>query len=72
MGYYNIDRINMVKIKFIKKMQTSRSVNGLIVVDLPWPENNRTFAKKCKKNSINFVQLISPTTSKYRVTKNHK
>ena len=43
-------------------------VDGLIVVDLPWPEN-KNFAKKCKKNSINFVQLISPTTSKYRINK---
>ena len=43
-------------------------VNGLIVVDLPWPDN-RIFAKKCKKNSINFVQLISPTTSSYRMKK---
>ena len=25
------------------------------------------FAKKCKKNSINFVQLVSPTTSNYRM-----
>ena len=41
-------------------------VDGLIVVDLPWPEN-RDFSKKCKKNSINFVQLVSPTTSKYRM-----
>ena len=31
-------------------------VDGLIIVDLPWPEN-RNFSKKCKKNSINFVQL---------------
>ena len=29
----------------------------LIVVDLPWPDN-KIFAKKCKKNSINFVQLF--------------
>ena len=42
-------------------------MNGLIVVDLPWPENNKIFAKKCKKKSITFVQLISPTTSKNRM-----
>ena len=33
---------------------------------MPWPEN-KNFSKKCKKNSINFVQLVSPTTSKYRM-----
>ena len=41
-------------------------MNGLIVVDLPWPEN-KPFAKKCKKNSVTFVQLLSPTTSKKRM-----
>ena len=41
-------------------------VDGLIVVDLPYPEN-KTFASKCKKNNINFIQLISPTTSKKRL-----
>ncbi len=43
-------------------------VNGLIVVDLPWPDN-KPFAKKCKKKSITFVQLLSPTTSKSRMKK---
>ena len=41
-------------------------VDGLIVVDLPYPEN-KTFAKKCKKKNINFIQLISPTTSPKRM-----
>jgi len=40
----------------------------LIVVDLPWPENKK-FVQKCKKKSINFVQLLSPTTSKERMKK---
>ena len=43
-------------------------VNGLIVVDLPWPEN-KSFAKKCKKKSIYFIQLLSPTTSEKRLKK---
>ena len=43
-------------------------MSGLIVVDLPWPEN-RTFAKKCKKKLITFIQLLSPTTSKIRLKK---
>ena len=40
----------------------------MIVVDLPWPENKK-FAEKSKKKSINFVQLLSPTTSKERIKK---
>ena len=38
------------------------------MVDLPYPEN-KTFALKCKKNEINFIQLVSPTTSKERLSK---
>ena len=64
MGYYNmIYQYN--ENKFIKKCQKSK-VDGLIVVDLPFPENIN-FAKKCKKKNINFVQLISPTTSRKRL-----
>jgi len=64
MGYYNTI-FQYGENQFIKKCKQVR-VDGLIVVDLPWPEN-KNFSKKCKKNSINFVQLISPTTSKYRM-----
>jgi len=64
MGYYNmIYQYN--ENKFIKKCRKSK-VDGLIVVDLPFPEN-KTFSIKCKKNNINFIQLISPTTSKKRL-----
>ena len=64
MGYYNmIYQYN--ENKFIKKCKKSK-VDGLIVVDLPYPEN-KVFASKCKKNKINFIQLISPTTSKLRL-----
>jgi tryptophan synthase alpha chain len=66
MGYYN-SVIQYGENQFIKKCKETK-VDGLIVVDLPWPEN-RDFSKKCKKNSINFVQLVSPTTSKYRMKK---
>ena len=64
MGYYN-SIIQYGENHFIKKCKQI-GVDGLIVVDLPWPENIN-FSKKCKKNSINFVQLVSPTTSKYRM-----
>jgi len=64
MGYYNmIFQCN--ENKFISKCKKSK-VDGLIVVDLPYPEN-KVFALKCKKNNINFIQLISPTTSKSRL-----
>ena len=64
MGYYN-SVVQYGENLFIKKCKKV-GVDGLIVVDLPWPEN-KNFSKKCKKNSINFVQLVSPTTSKYRM-----
>ena len=64
MGYYNmIYQYN--ENKFINMCKKS-GVDGLIVVDLPYPEN-KTFAKKCKKKNVNFIQLISPTTSKARL-----
>ena len=64
MGYYNII-FQFGENKFVKECKNA-GVNGLIVVDLPWPEN-KNFAKKCKKNSINYIQLLSPTTSKLRM-----
>ncbi len=66
MGYYNmIYQYN--ENKFIKNCKKS-SIDGLIVVDLPYPEN-KPFALKCKKMKINFIQLISPTTSWNRLQK---
>ena len=66
MGYYNLIYQNGEN-NFLKNCKLSK-VDGLIVVDLPWPENKK-FAQKCKKKSINFVQLVSPTTSKERMKK---
>ena len=66
MGYYNMiyqyGENNFINI--CKRV----GVDGLIVVDLPYPEN-KEFAKKCKKKKINFIQLISPTTSITRMKK---
>ena len=66
MGYYNMvyqfgenNFLNMCK---------KVGVDGLILVDLPWPEN-KEFANKCKKNSIYFIQLLSPTTTNQRLKK---
>ena len=64
MGYYNMI-FQYGENNFLKECKKS-GVNGLIVVDLPWPEN-KIFSKKCKKNSINFIQLLSPTTSNERL-----
>ncbi len=66
MGYYNMI-YQYGENRFLYKCKKS-GVNGLIVVDLPWPEN-KVFAKKCKKKSISFVQLLSPTTSNERLKK---
>ena len=66
MGYFNLI-YQAGENKFLKSCKIS-GVDGLIIVDLPWPEN-KNFANKCKKNSINFIQLLSPTTSKDRMKK---
>ena len=66
MGYYNMI-YQYGENKFLNKCKIS-GVNGLIVVDLPWPEN-KNFAKKCKKKSIFFIQLLSPTTTNKRLSK---
>ena len=66
MGYYNMI-YQYGENNFLRKCKQV-GVNGLIVVDLPWPDN-KPFAKKCKKNSITYVQLLSPTTSKKRMKK---
>jgi len=66
MGYYQIVYRYGEK-KFIKKCKQV-GVNGLIIVDLPWPDNKK-FAQLCKKNLITFIQLLSPTTSMERMKK---
>ena len=64
MGYYNMI-FQYGENKFLNKCKKV-GVDGLIVVDLPWPDN-KTFSKKCKKKFITFVQLLSPTTSNMRM-----
>ena len=66
MGYYNLIYRNGEN-NFLNSCK-SAGVDGLIIVDLPYPEN-KNFANKCKKKSINFIQLLSPTTSKDRMKK---
>ena len=64
MGYYQMI-FNFGEKKFIKKCKEN-GVDGLIVVDLSYPDNKK-FALLCKKNSICFVQLVAPTTSHKRM-----
>ena len=66
MGYYNII-CQYGENNFINSCKNA-GVDGLIVVDLPYPEN-KYFARKCKKNKISFIQLLAPTTSKNRMKK---
>ena len=66
MGYYNII-CQYGENKFINSCKNV-GVDGLIVVDLPYPEN-KYFAKKCKKKKISFIQLLAPTTSNSRMKK---
>ena len=66
MGYFNLI-YQSGEDNFLRNCKAS-GVDGLIIVDLPFPEN-KNFASKCKKKSINFIQLLSPTTSKERMKK---
>ena len=66
MGYYNMI-FQYGENKFLNDCKKA-GVNGIICVDLPWPEN-KNFAKKCKKKLINFIQLLSPTTTQNRMRK---
>ena len=64
MGYYNII-YQYGENNFIDSCKNT-GVDGLIVVDLPYPEN-KYYSKKCKKKKISFIQLLAPTTSKNRM-----
>jgi tryptophan synthase alpha chain len=64
MGYYQMI-FNYGERKFIRKCKEA-GVDGLIVVDLSYPDNKK-FSLLCKKNSICFIQLIAPTTSAKRM-----
>ena len=66
MGYFNLI-YQSGENNFLKNCK-SAGVDGLIIVDLPWPENKK-FSSKCKDRSINFIQLLSPTTTRDRMKK---
>ena len=66
MTYYNMI-LQFGADNFVNECRRTK-VSGIICVDLPWPEN-KEFAEKCKNNSISFIQLVAPTTSKERLNK---
>ena len=66
MGYFNLI-YQSGENNFLNNCKKS-GVDGLIIVDLPYPEN-KNFANKCKRKGLTFVQLLSPTTSKERMKK---
>ena len=60
MGYFNLI-LQYGQVSFLKNCKKV-GVDGLIIVDLPHPEN-KIFSKICKKFSVSFIQLLSPTTT---------
>jgi tryptophan synthase alpha chain len=60
--------------RFIKKMKEIQAT-GCICVDYPYPQN-KSFALKCKKNNITFIQLLSPnietSLAKKIISNSHK
>ena len=66
MGYFNL--ILQYGQKSFLKQCKKVGVDGLIIVDLPYPEN-KFFANQCKVYSVNFIQLVSPTTTRERMIK---
>ena len=66
MGYYNIV-LNFGEENFLKKCKDI-GIDGLIISDLPFPENI-PFVNKCRKYGVSFVQLIAPSTSPERIVK---
>ena len=66
MGYFNLI-LQYGPLMFLKQCKKV-GVDGLIIVDLPYPEN-KSFANQCRRHGITFVQLLSPTTSKVRMKK---
>ena len=66
MGYYNVC-LKFGEDNFLKECKNV-GVDGLIISDLPFPENI-PFVIKCRNIGISFVQLIAPTTSNERIAK---
>ena len=63
MGYYNIVYHYGIK-NFVKKFKNK--IDGLIIVDLQ-PEEDSELFNELKKNKIDLIRLVSPTTSSKRL-----
>ena len=64
MGYYNLILYFGIE-KFVKKCKEN-GVNGLIIVDLQ-PEEDEDLINELKKNEIDLIRLITPTTNEERL-----
>ena len=64
MGYYNLILYYGIE-KFVKKCKEN-GVDGLIIVDLQ-PEEDEDLIKELKKNEIDLIRLITPTTDEERL-----
>jgi len=64
MGYYNLILYYGIE-KFVKKCKEN-GVDGLIIVDLQ-PEEDEDLINELKKNEIDLIRLITPTTDEERL-----
>ena len=64
MGYYNLILHYGIN-NFVKECVTN-GVNGLIIVDLQ-PEEDTELIEELKKNNIDLIRLITPTTNEERL-----
>ena len=64
MGYYN-PILHFGNSKFINECKKS-GVDGLIIVDLQ-PENDKNLFELARRNKIDFIRLITPTTTTKRL-----
>ena len=64
MGYYNVIFHYGLK-KFVENCKKN-GVDGLIIVDLQ-PEEDSDLHQELKKNNIDLIRLIAPTTNKERL-----
>ncbi len=64
MGYYNLILYFGIK-QFVKRCKES-GVDGLIIVDLQ-PEEDEDLINELKKNQIDLIRLITPTTNEERL-----
>ena len=64
MGYYNLILYFGIE-KFVKKCKKN-GVDGLIIVDLQ-PEEDEDLINELKKNEIDLIRLITPTTKEERL-----